>query len=99
MLVVIFRATINQLDAEYSATAERMRELALSEFGCIAFHSIAEGSEEITLSYWPDDASIRRWRAHPEHLEAQQTGKDRWYESYSVEVARVERAYRMLPQG
>ncbi len=80
MLVVIFRATINQLDAEYSATAERMRDLALTEFGCLAFHSISEGSEEITLSYWPDDASIRRWRAHPEHLEAQQTGKDRWYE-------------------
>jgi len=99
MLVVIFRATINQLDAEYSATAERMRDLALTEFGCLAFHSISEGSEEITLSYWPDDASIRRWRAHPEHLEAQRTGKDRWYESYSVDVAKVERAYRMLPQS
>lgn len=98
MLVVIFRATINDLDAEYIATAERMRDLAVNEFGCLGFHSIAEGSEEITLSYWRDEDSIRRWRTHPEHVEAQQVGRARWYQSFSVEVAKVERAYRMLAQ-
>ena len=93
MLVVIFRATIAQLDGNYGTTAQRLRELAISEFGCLAFYSIAEGNEEITLSYWPDEDSIRRWRGHPEHVAAQKLGRERWYRTYSVEVARVERAY------
>ncbi len=93
MLVVIFRATIAELDAEYSTTAQRLRDLAFKEFGCLAFHSTAEGNEEITLSYWPDEDSIRRWRAHPEHVTAQRLGRERWYRRWSVEVARIERTY------
>ena len=93
MYVVIFRALIRELDEQYSATAARMRELALSEFGCLGFHSVCEGLEEVALSYWPDEASIRAWKNHPEHLLAQQTGRERWYTSYSVEVAQVQRRY------
>lgn len=95
MYLVIFRATIRQPDPEYSQTAARMRELALNEFGCLGFHSVTEGKEEISLSYWPDEASIQTWKTHPEHQRAQQLGRERWYEHYSVEVARIERAYRI----
>ncbi len=93
MYVVIFRAKIRQFDAEYSAMAKRMRELALSEFGCTGFHAVTEGEQEVALSYWPDEVSIRAWRAHPEHRQAQQLGKEKWYETYSVEIARIERSY------
>lgn len=93
MYVVIFRAQIRELDDQYSATAARMRELALSEFGCLAFHAVSEGREEVALSYWPDEASIRAWKNHPEHVLAQQLGRERWYESYSVEVAQITRQY------
>lgn len=99
MYVVIFRAKIKEFDAEYSATAERMRELAFNEFGCMDFVSMSEGDNELTLSYWPDEDNIQRWRAHPEHRQAQLMGSQKWYASYSVEVAKVERAYRMLPPG
>ncbi len=94
LFVVIFRARVRKLDDEYAHVAARMRELALSEFGCLEFHAVAEGDEEVALSYWPDEDSIRRWRSHPEHLLAQQAGRERWYESYSVQVARVTRQYR-----
>lgn len=94
MFVVIFRARIRKLDADYAQAAARMRELALSEFGCLEFHAVAEGLEEVALSYWPDEASISRWRKHPEHLLAQQAGRERWYESYSVQVAQIAREYR-----
>lgn len=94
MFVVIFRARIRTLDDDYARTAARMRELALSEFGCLEFHAVAEGNEEVALSYWPDEDSISRWRKHPEHVLAQQAGRERWYESYSVQVARVTRQYR-----
>lgn len=94
MFVVIFRARVRALDAEYSRTAARLRQLAFDEFGCLEFQALSEAGEEIALSYWPDEASIAAWRRHPEHLAAQQVGRERWYESYSVQVARVERDYR-----
>lgn len=93
MYVVIFRATVRQLDETYTQMAARMRELALTEFGCLAFHAVTEGAQEVALSYWPDEAAIRAWKSHPEHLLAQQQGRERWYTSYSVEVAQVRRAY------
>lgn len=95
MLVVVFRAKVRQFDEEYSRVAARMRELALSRFGCLEFHAVTEGRDEVALSYWPDEASIRAWRNHPEHVAAQQAGRDRWYESYSVQVAEVTREYRV----
>ena len=94
MYVVIFRARVRAFDAEYFDTAVRMRELALAQFGCLEFHGVTEGENEVVLSYWPDEASIRAWRAHPEHLLAQQAGRDRWYASYSVQVATITRDYQ-----
>jgi len=91
--VVIFRARIRSFDAEYSAIAARMRELALSEFGCLEFQAVTEGKDEVALSYWPSEESIRAWKAHPEHLLAQRSGRERWYESYTVQVAQIGREY------
>ena len=50
MFVVIFRARVRQFDAEYSAMAARMRELAFSQFGCLAFNATTEGDQEIAVS-------------------------------------------------
>lgn len=94
MIVVIFRATIRAVDSEYFQVAARMRTLAIEEYGCLAFHAVTEGQTEIALSYWPSEEAIAAWRSHPEHRAAQETGQQRWYESYSVEVATVTRGYR-----
>jgi heme-degrading monooxygenase HmoA len=93
MYVVIFRATIKQLDEQYSQMASRMRELALTEYGCLEFTALTEGEQEIALSYWPDEQSIRSWREHPEHKQAQLLGQQHWYTSYSVQVAQISRHY------
>ncbi len=93
MIVVIFRARVRSVDDEYAKTAARLRELALTEFGCLEFHAVTEGRDEVALSYWPSEENIRAWNAHPEHREAQRLGRERWYESYSVQVATVERQY------
>ena len=94
MFVVIFRAQAKALDAEYSAMAAQMRDLALTQFGCLDFTAATEGDQEIAVSYWPDEASIRAWRQHTDHLLAQRLGRERWYARYSVEVAEVKRHYR-----
>jgi heme-degrading monooxygenase HmoA len=96
MFVVIFRAKAAKLDDEYSRIAQTLRTLALTEFGCLEFHAVTEGAHEIALSYWPDQEKIRAWKQHSDHLIAQELGKKRWYESYSVEVCEVKRQYQSV---
>ena len=94
MVVVIFRAKIRHLDADYAAVAARMRELALTQFGCLEFQAVSEGADEVALSYWPDEASVVAWKNHADHMLAQQMGRQRWYQSYVVQVAHIGREYR-----
>lgn len=54
MFVVIFRARIAGLDADYAATARKLRDMTLREHGCLEFHAVTEGEEEVALSYWSD---------------------------------------------
>lgn len=93
MYVVIFRAKVRQLDEEYVQTVTRLRELALSEFGCLEFQAISEGEDEVALSYWSDLESIRAWKQQAAHLIAQRLGQERWYRSYRVEVAEIQHHY------
>ena len=94
MLVVIFRAKVRQFDEEYARVARRMRQLALSEFGCLEFQAVTEGDHEIALSYWPDEKKILDWKKHSEHVIAQELGRERWYESYVVQICEIKRQYR-----
>ena len=93
MYIVIFKARIKSLDDDYYATAKRLRELAMKQYGCVDFISVLEGSQEISLSYWNDENDIVRWKQDPLHLQAQQSGRSRWYASYSVEITKSTRRY------
>ena len=95
MFVVIFRAKVRSTDSAYTQVAAKMRELALGQFGCLEFAAVTEGADEIALSYWPSEAHIRAWKTHSDHVLAQQLGHERWYESYTVQVAEVTREYRV----
>ena len=89
---VIFTSRRTDIDAEgYSATAERMVQLASEQPGFLGVES-ARGADGlgITVSYWGSLGSIRRWREHAEHRLAQRDGKARWYASYRLRVCRVE---------
>ena len=93
MYAVIFSATINELDDEYSSTAEKMRALATEKYGCADFKAIVEENQEITISYWPSIEHIKNWKYDPYHIEAQRVGQERWYSDYKVHVVRIEREY------
>jgi heme-degrading monooxygenase HmoA len=94
MYAVIFRAEILELDAEYAAVAKRMRDLAISDYGCVEFVYCTEGPNEVAISYWESEEQIQRWKKNSEHLVAQDKGRSRWYKSYTVQVVKVVRAYR-----
>jgi heme-degrading monooxygenase HmoA len=97
MYAVIFRAEIAEADADYAGTAARMRDLAIGEYGCVAFTSCTEGRQEIAVSYWETLEQISRWKQNALHLEAQQKGRSRWYRAYTVEVVEVLRSYASGP--
>lgn len=97
MYAVIFRAEIADADEEYSGTASRLRDLALSEYGCAEFTSCTEGQREIAISYWETLEQISRWKQNALHLDAQEKGRSRWYRSYTVEVVELLRSYGSGP--
>ncbi len=91
---VIFTSLRTDGDQGYGAMADRMAELAAQQPGYLGAESARDGLG-ITVSYWRDLASIRAWKAHSEHLLAQQTGRSQWYADYRVRIARVERDYSL----
>ena len=74
-----------------------MFELAQQQDGFIAFES-ARQEIGITISYWRDLDSIKKWRGHVEHLEAQRLGRELWYDSFDLHIARVE-SHRSYSRG
>ncbi len=94
MFVVVFRAQARELDEAYAELADRLREKALTDFGCCDFISATTGNTEIALSYWHSEEDIRSWKAYADHAMAQGLGRERWYESYSVQVGEIRREYK-----
>ena len=93
MYAVIFRAEISELDEVYAEMAARMRDLAINKYGCVEFTAVAEGNQEIAISYWDDQEQIKAWKQDPEHREAQKLGRSKWYKSYQVQVVEIIRDY------
>lgn len=89
---VIFSSLRNDDIEGYAETAARMVELAALQPGFLGVESAREDLG-ITISYWSDLESIKKWKAHAEHLEAQKLGMDKWYLNYMTRIALVERDY------
>jgi heme-degrading monooxygenase HmoA len=91
---VIFTSKRSSADKGYAATAERMADLSARYPGFLGMESVREAEGVgITVSYWRDEAAILAWKRDTEHEKAQHAGRSTWYESYTVRVAKVERAY------
>jgi len=70
--------------------ANSMVQLAAEQPGFLGIESAREGLG-ITVSYWLDLESIKQWKANAEHLVAQKLGREQWYTSFRVRIAKVER--------
>lgn len=91
---VIFTSVRAPADNGYEEMAHRMVELAGRQPGFLGVESSREHNGfGITVSYWASLEDIEAWKAHAEHMVAQEYGKEHWYERYEVRVAIVERAY------
>ena len=74
--------------------AENMENLAKLQPGYIGIESARDSSLlGITVSYWKDEKSIVDWKNNVDHELGQKYGKEKWYQSYSVRITKVERSY------
>jgi heme-degrading monooxygenase HmoA len=89
---VIFTSLRTDTGEGYDAMAQKMFELAAEQPGFLGVESARE-DVGITVSYWADLASIKNWKAVAEHLKAQQLGRSKWYASYRIRIAKIERDY------
>jgi len=89
---VIFTSIRNDNDNTYPEMADRMAELAKEQPGYLG-HESAREDTGITVSYWKDLESIRKWKENAEHKIAQKMGREKWYKSFKVRICKVEREY------
>ena len=91
---VIFSSLRTAADEDgYRQMAAEMQELAAQQPGFLGYESAREDGRGITVSYWRDMSSIRRWKSHARHLQAQKLGREKWYAEYHIRIARVSREY------
>jgi heme-degrading monooxygenase HmoA len=91
---VIFTSERTAETEGYEDTASRMVELAHEQDGFLGIESARE-ELGITVSYWKDLDSIRKWKMNAEHRIAQQKGQSQWYKNYKTRICLVERDYEL----
>lgn len=89
---VIFTSERTEGDNGYSDISDKMVDLAKQQEGFLGMES-ARGEMGITVSYWKDLESIRKWKMNVDHLQAQNKGRAAWYKNYKVRICLVERDY------
>ena len=60
------------------------------------FSSLTEEGKILSLSFWRDEAAVKRWRTQVEHRTAQRAGRGGIFRDYRLRVASVLRDYGMF---
>jgi heme-degrading monooxygenase HmoA len=97
MVVVVFRVRfkpgVNMM--ELAKVGARMYELVSSMPGYISQKEfVAEDGETVSLFEFDSLESVAAWREHPEHVQAQQRGRDEFFAEYHIQVCSTIRDYR-----
>jgi heme-degrading monooxygenase HmoA len=93
-LIILFRSKLTgQAGEDYQAMNAELETLVRQNPGFIDVKSYtAQDGERLTVVWWRDEQSLAEWRNLARHREAQNTGRQKWYEYYNVEVASVVRS-------
>ncbi len=89
----IFSSTHTGAHEGYAEDTETILELAKGHPGFLGIEAVGDDDLSIAVSYWDSDEAIRAFKELAEHLIIQKRGRETYYKSYKVRVARVERDY------
>lgn len=101
MVVAIFRSRIRSEAAqEFHARADRMMSLAEAMPGFLSYKVfVAEDGERCSIIEFASHPELEAWRDLAEHRAAQETGRERYYEEYSLQVVDPVRESRFQRPG
>jgi heme-degrading monooxygenase HmoA len=103
MIAVIFEFTAAQgRFPDYKRLAEGLGEEVAKSEGFISierFQSISDPARFVSLSFWRDEESVRRWRNLQKHREAQAKGRGGIFSAYRLRVCQVLRDYTKESRG
>ena len=92
----IFRSTrTKDCDAEYRDWSAKIDAIVVATPGYVSHVSFRDvtNREGVTISYFESLESIATWRDQPVHRQAQELGRNRFYEEYTIEIAEIVREY------
>ena len=89
----IFSSTHTGAHEGYAEDTETILELAREHPGFLGIEAAGDDDLSIAVSYWDSDETIRAFKELAEHLIIQKRGRETYYKSYMMRVARVERDY------
>lgn len=95
-IAVIFTSTRRDSDhEEYTKWSALMSGMVKEIPGFLGSESFRDSDTRkgVTISYFEDEAAVKRWREVSEHQEAQNLGREKFYTEYRTRVTRVEREY------
>jgi heme-degrading monooxygenase HmoA len=92
-ILTVFRSRLAaDANPEYSGHAEQMSTLAQTMPGYVDHKTFtAEDGERVTIVTFTDRESHEAWRLQTDHVQAQRAGIAAYYDSYSLQVATVDR--------
>jgi heme-degrading monooxygenase HmoA len=91
MLVILFRSKLTpEAGTDYQAMGDEMFRHAQGQPGFVDYKDYTnEDGERLTVVRWEDEKTLEQWRNDPKHRAAKSRGRERWYQHYHVEVAKV----------
>lgn len=89
---VIFTSVLSAETDGYEDMSDQLVRLLSDQEGFLGVES-ARSDVGITVSYWLNEASIEKWKEQFMHKQARSKGREKWYNSFVVRVAKVERDY------
>lgn len=102
MVVIVFRSRLREgIDpGPLEPIGMQMYELASSMPGFISYKDFAAADGEgVSLVEFESLETLHAWRHHPEHLEAQRLGREKYFSEYQIQVCTPVRAYAFPKKG
>ena len=101
MVVVLF-GTVKRQDIdleEYDARNERMSELVQQIPGFLGIKGyVSDDGDRISVARFESEEALSKWRFQPDHVETQRLAREKYYQSYWVQVCKTIRDYRFSRQ-
>jgi heme-degrading monooxygenase HmoA len=97
MIAVIFEFTPAEgRFPEYMQLVETLKADLAQADGFLSlerFESLTQKGKFLSLQFWRDEESVRKWRNLQKHREAQKRGRAGIFASYRLRIAQVSRDY------